>query len=320
MLGHGNVEDVKAPRLVRALSTRVVLSVSCGVHHTAAIVAVSGVSAFVGYDNQPFRKKAVMGRWGDLKVNPVHKYAISIRRLSRTSRGSGPSTRRSGVITTARTRASHVTGGVADSRRTTPRSIGAPSDQQAGPSSGAIVSARPPSSSRSRQSRTRVPGVPIDIPSGTATYLKSAKRPSTHRSYKSDQNRRLTDLPIVEQPSVISVDGESVPASTRSGKSAPQVATPTSASVTGSGPLHGRFRMLSQMTRERLESDHKSAKAGKVRATSARQNLLKRRGLPPLNNRVVPGMPAGELFTWGTGVFGQVSHGHLLLCWDCRRG
>ena len=37
---------------------------------------------------------------------------------------------------------------------------------------------------------------------------------------------------------------------------------------------------------------------------SGREELRALRALPPLNNRVVPGTPAGELFTWGTSVFG----------------
>ena len=52
-LGHGSVASVASPRLVKALSSRPVLAVSCGTQHMAAIVAVPGVTAFLGTANHP---------------------------------------------------------------------------------------------------------------------------------------------------------------------------------------------------------------------------------------------------------------------------
>jgi hypothetical protein len=281
VLGHGNTESLRSPRLVRSLSTRVVLAVSCGVYHTAAVVAIPGVSAFVGYDNQPFRKKTAMGRWGDLKVQPVNRYSVSIRRLSRATGGSF----RTFGGNTARSK------GSMPSRRTSGRTKaasepGTPKSLQSG-GTGVVGDGKPPI-------------VPGNVPPGTATYLKARLRPSSHRSYQSDGARKLTDVPISEHPSV--TDDSPLEISTKPLPPVPPVKS-------SAGPVSGRFTELNKMTRERLRSEQKSARTGRQRAVDQRQKLLNRRGLPPLNNRVVPGTPAGELFTWGTGMFGQVRRG-----------
>jgi hypothetical protein len=139
-LGHGNTDDAKSPRLVKTLSRRPVVSVSCGTHHMAAVVAVPGVTAFIGYANQPQRLRqtvktehprdglgrgdagsssaggsgrvasdskeekqsdgvagtdaAVLARWGEFAVKPVHPASLSARSL-RSSRPPSAGTRAS---------------------------------------------------------------------------------------------------------------------------------------------------------------------------------------------------------------------------------
>ena len=359
MLGHGNTDNLRSPRLVKALSSRPVLSVSCGVHHTAAVVAIPGVSAFVGYENQPFRKESKLKRWGDLRVYPVNKYALSIRRLSRarSSVTGGQTTHRSLPVTgrsAAQTGApvASTAPGTSRSRNTaataltrtpgaSPRALSQhgsthadDDDHDVDATEGSSRPPRPASGNMSsrplsgrRLGSSRLPptdGVPAEVPMGTATYMKSQKRPGTHRSYQSDHSRKLIDLPLADQPSITSdgvpnSHGSPATKTTRtsaSGKGAhSEKASTSGASQHGAGEVKSRFRQLSEMTRARLLSTQSRQRSGKQRLADTRKELHAKRGLPPLNNRVVPGTPAGELYTWGTGIFGEV--GESLLQVDC---
>lgn len=152
------------------------------------------------------------------------------------------------------------------------------------------------------------------------------------RSYKSDSGRRLTDIAAADTVSVeVPIDTEALdtPAEVEA------VTLPDS----GTG-----FRKLSAMARARMASPVGSEASGKASQPSGKASqpsgkvsqlsgkpvpappaptrvragtqpeLHDKRGLPPLCNRVVPGTPAGELYTWGVGVYGQVSRLVLLPC------
>jgi hypothetical protein len=48
---------------------------------------------------------------------------------------------------------------------------------------------------------------------------------------------------------------------------------------------------------------------------AGREKLMVARALPPLNNRVVPATPAGELYAWGTSVYGCLGLGTDCSSW-----
>ena len=291
VLGHGNTIDLRSPRLVKALSGRVVLNVSCGVNHTAAVVAIPGVTAYIGYDNQPFRQDTKVGRFGaDVRVQPVSKHSLSLRRLSR-QRNSTATTQ---TLTNPTSPSAHT---AASSHR---RGFGTPIA-----STGASVVGRPPSgasriSRRSGYERNAglpsVLGAPENVPAGTVTYMKSAKRPGSYRTYASDAARKLADVPVAEQPSVDYTHSDDDDKDSKQREPVAEL------------KRGGSLRQLAELSRQRAQSNShlppRSTKPEKL--PDARKVLHKTRGLPPLANRVTPGTPAGELFTWGTGIYGQV--------------
>jgi hypothetical protein len=96
----------------------------------------------------------------------------------------------------------------------------------------------------------------------------------------------------------------------------------TGAGGDGKPPRPGDKMTKAERLRLLVEARQREADAARQRerdeAAASRQGLLDARGLPPLNNRVVPCTPAGELFVWGTSVFGALGIGHEASTWIPR--